>query len=339
MIAAAFSLRAGLASPLVRRRRPGGPGRSRRGRQRGGRQEFRRRRQPDLQDRRGRHGRLVHLSRAIAAITPNATSATAPTARARATRRRLVDSVKRLDLCGVPRGRRQRPPERRPGAAERHAGLRHQPERHVLHRRHLHLSARPRAGRSAARPAGQARRQAGRRRRGGNGVHGQADRRRRRRCASPLAALAARPAPRARRPPGSARRSSSSIRTSSASAPTRTTCRSRTRRRRATRRSSPSSSPRSSARRVSYTYFPQVDRLRAQHARRAQVRRDHGLPAGRRAGAEHQRLLPDRLCAGRSSRAPGSTDVETLADPRLKDKRIGIVARHAAGHQHGDATA
>ena len=95
----------------------------------------------------------------------------------------LVDSVKRIRL------RRRSSASWRAGGRtsdagqpERHAGVRHQPERHVLRRRHLHLSARPRAGRPAARPPGQARRQAAGGGGGGNRVHGHADPPRARRC-------------------------------------------------------------------------------------------------------------------------------------------------------------
>ena len=71
---------------------------------------------------------------------------------------------------------------------------------------------------------------------------------------------------------------------------------------------------------------PAVDRLRAHDARLVPLRRHHGLPAGRRPGAEHQSVLSQRLCARVQARERISTGSIRSATRVCKGKRIGIVA-------------
>ena len=254
MIAARFAFAAGLLLGRIRRRRPGearAPPR-RRARRTTARISTPTAIRPSSIER-GRHRRLVHLSPATAAIMPNAMSATAPTAKGRAMPRRSSirsSASTYAEFLEVVTNGRQNVGQ---GQAERHARLRHQPERDVLHRRSLHLSARARAGRSAARPAGQARRQAARRRRGGEGVLRQLTRRARRahrgavrRCRRARARAGRRSC---RSVPGSAPRSSWSTRRSCASAPTPNNMPFSNEKRGGLRAdSSPSCSPKSSAR-------------------------------------------------------------------------------------------
>ena len=68
------------------------------------------------------------------------------------------------------------------------------------------------------------------------------------------------------------------------------------------------------------------NRVCAEHVGRTEMRRGHRLPARRRAGAEHQRLLSVRLRA-RHPRGSPLAGVETLDDPRLQGKSIGVIAR------------
>jgi len=56
------------------------------------------------------------------------------------------------------------------------------------------------------------------------------------------------------------------------------------------------------------------------------VRYHHGISARRRSGAGDNPLLPDDLCAGVQARQR-LEDVTAIDDPKLKDKRIGIVAK------------
>src|SRR5262249_32230676 len=63
-------------------------------------------------------------------------------------------------LCRLRQRCRQRAQERHHGAGERHAVVRHQSERHVLHRGHIRLFAGARQRRRAARKTAKARRQA-----------------------------------------------------------------------------------------------------------------------------------------------------------------------------------
>ena len=53
---------------------------------------------------------------------------------------------------------------------------------------------------------------------------------------------------------------------------------------------------------IAYTWYPQVDRLRAQHSRRTRLRRRHGIGQRRRADAEHQSVLPLELRPGPARR-------------------------------------
>ena len=71
---------------------------------------------------------------------------------------------------------------------------------------------------------------------------------------------------------------------------------------------------------------PASNRVRTEHVGRTEMRRGHRLPARRRAGAEHQRLLSVRLRA-RHPRGSPLAGVETLDDPRLQGKSIGVIAR------------
>ena len=57
---------------------------------------------------------------------------------------------------------------------------------------------------------------------------------------------------------------------------------------------------------LDYIVLPAGHRLRADDARRASLRRHHGLSARRRPRAGHQSLLPHGLCAGRQDQAAGS---------------------------------
>ena len=78
-------------------------------------------------------------------------------------------------------------------------------------------------------------------------------------------------------------------------------------------------------RKSSHTWYPRGDRLRAQYARRLQVRCHHGDAARRRLV---QVTNPYYRTAYALVFKPGNglDGVETLADPRLKGKRLGIVA-------------
>ena len=69
------------------------------------------------------------------------------------------------------------------------------------------------------------------------------------------------------------------------------------------------------------------------YARRAIVRRHHGLPAGRRSGAEHQRLLSHRLCAGLQAGRVSmvSTDRGSSAEAEAHRRRRGHAARPTIG--------
>ena len=74
----------------------------------------------------------------------------------------LTDSMKTSDLFGFLFNRRERQKGCVVIAGSRHAGARRQQERHVFHRRNLHLSPRPRRWRDRTRPSGKARAEAGR---------------------------------------------------------------------------------------------------------------------------------------------------------------------------------
>ncbi len=65
---------------------------------------------------------------------------------------------------------------------------------------------------------------------------------------------------------------------------------------------------------LDYMYLPAGDRLRADDARRASLRRHHGLSARRRPRPGHQSLLPHGLCAGRQDRAAASMTSRRSSD-------------------------
>src|SRR6516165_4585682 len=131
--------------------------RSGRGQERG-RKVLRQGRQPDVQGTERRDGGLVHLFR----IPP--LSLGLP--RLSWSRRRRIElrasaqpCLEDDELSRLRERRRQRAQERQHGAGERHAVVRHQSERHVLHRGHIRLFAGARQRRRSARKTAKARRQ------------------------------------------------------------------------------------------------------------------------------------------------------------------------------------
>ena len=256
------------------------------------------------------------LSAAIAAITPIATSATGLTASVRPTRRHSPRFAEDHGLRHVPVDRRGRPQECRRRQGKRHAGLRRQQERLLLHGRPLRLSARPRRRRCAARSAAEESRQAA----------GVAEERRSPAWAAKTdevarlfsvlrwrSAALARGCDRLAFAQGAGLGAAGELVDPDVlrvCADPNPTCRSPTKAARVSRTSWPSWWPQRPAQ-VGFLHLVSDGHgLRAQHAARQPLRRHHGLRAGRRAGAEHQRLLPLDLCGDVQEGRPARRGVD-----------------------------
>ena len=108
---------------------------------------------------------------------------------------------------------------------------------------------------------------------------------------------------------------------SCASAPTPTTCRSRTSARRASRIGWRELVARELGARVEYTWWPEREAIVQEFAERRAVRRRHGRARRRSTPSRSRGLITARLMSSSRADIPAS---QSLDDPRLRKMRIGV---------------